>query len=81
MDFDVKIYTSAACGYCERAKKLLNSLGIKFEEVSVESNPEERARLIEEFNWMTVPAIFINGELIGGYDELAKMNAEGKLGV
>lgn len=77
----IKIYTTSVCPYCEKAKELLNSLNLEFEEVNVETKPEERAKIIKEHNWMTVPAIFINGELIGGYDDLAKMNAEGKLSV
>lgn len=75
----VKIYTTPVCPYCMKAKELLNSLNIEFEEVNVAENTEEREKIIKDYGWMTVPAIFIDGELIGGYDDLYKLNKEGKL--
>ncbi|MDP2684263.1 MAG: glutaredoxin domain-containing protein [bacterium] len=73
------MYSTPTCPYCERAKELLNNVGLVYEDVDVETNPQERVNLIKKYNWMTTPAIFIDGELIGGYDELSKLNAEGKL--
>ncbi len=75
----IKMYSSPTCPYCERAKELLNSLSLEYEDVDVDTSPEERVRLIEEHQWMTIPAIFIDDTLIGGYDELAKMHLEGKI--
>lgn len=75
----IKMYSTPTCPYCERAKELLNNVGLVYEDVDVETNPQERVNLIKKYNWMTTPAIFIDGELIGGYDELSKLNAEGKL--
>lgn len=75
----IKIYTTPTCSYCHRAKDLLRSLDLEFEEVDVESDPKKRTEIIEKYQWMTVPAIFIDGTLIGGYDDLAKLNADGKL--
>lgn len=76
---EVKIYTTPVCPYCMKAKQLLGELGVKYEEIDVAENTVERERIIEEYNWRTVPAIFIGGELVGGYDDIAKLHAEGKL--
>ena len=73
------MYTSPTCPYCERAKELLHSLNLEYDDINIEARPEERVKLIQEHNWMTTPAVFIDGELIGGYDELAKMHAKGEL--
>ncbi|OGH58934.1 MAG: hypothetical protein A2725_04270 [Candidatus Magasanikbacteria bacterium RIFCSPHIGHO2_01_FULL_33_34] len=76
---NIKIYTTPTCPYCERAKELLNSINLEYKEVDVESNPEERVKLIEDYQWMTVPAVFIDDKLVGGYDDLVKIHSEGKL--
>jgi len=76
---DVTVYSTNSCGYCVRAKALLSKLGIKFEEVDVSSDADKRAWLVQTTGRRTVPQIFIKGEPIGGFDELAAMNAAGKL--
>lgn len=76
---DIKIYTSPTCPHCERAKELLNSNQVKFEEVDIEKNMEERIKLLTKYNWMTTPAVFVNDELIGGYDELVNLLNKGEL--
>lgn len=75
----VEVYTTDYCPYCVRAKDLLKSKGVAFEE-KVMTTQEERIALMERANGRrTVPQIFINGEGIGGYDDLAALNAKGDL--
>jgi glutaredoxin 3 len=76
---DVVVYSTNSCGYCVRAKALLSKLGIKFEEVDVSNDTDKRAWLIQTTGRRTVPQIFIKGEAIGGFDELAALNSGGKL--
>jgi glutaredoxin 3 len=76
---DVVVYSTTSCGYCVRAKALLGKLGIKFEEVDVSNDAEKRQWLVSTTGRRTVPQIFIKGESIGGFDELAALNASGKL--
>jgi glutaredoxin 3 len=76
---DVVVYSTSSCGYCVRAKALLGKLGIKFEEIDVSNDSEKRQWLIQTTGRRTVPQIFIKGESIGGFDELAALNARGQL--
>ena len=76
---DVVVYSTNSCGYCGRAKALLGKLGIKFEEVDVSNDADKRQWLIQTTGRRTVPQIFIKGEAIGGFDELAALNAGGGL--
>lgn len=77
----VKIYTTEYCPYCHAAKEMLSSLGIDFEEIGLDRDPELRQRLSAENNgWRTVPMVFIDGRLIGGYSELRKLVRRGELG-
>ena len=71
MSVPVKIYTTSYCGYCRMAKSLLVSRKIAFEEVDVTADDEARDWLVKETGRRTVPQIFIGGESIGGYQELA----------
>lgn len=74
---DITIYTSPTCGYCHQAKQLLSAEGIEYTEVDVIENPEARDAIVEKTGHMTLP-IIMNGEvLIGGYDDLAKLHADG----
>lgn len=75
----VTIYTTAACPYCERAKRLLASLDIPYKEVDLTENDALRKELIETYQWQSVPIILIDDELVGGYDDLARLRANGEL--
>lgn len=75
----VEIYTTKLCPYCYRAKSLLNSKGVAFHEVDVSFNPKMRQWLLDRTGRRTVPQIFINEESVGGYDDLAALDQEGKL--
>jgi glutaredoxin 3 len=76
----VEVYTTSYCPYCIRAKSLLKSKGVAFEEIDVSADPALREKMIElSGGRRTVPEIFINGRIIGGYDELRALEAEGRL--
>ncbi|MBI2990361.1 MAG: glutaredoxin [Candidatus Magasanikbacteria bacterium] len=75
----VIIYSTPTCPYCARAKALLGSLGVAYEEVDLASNPELREQLSEKYHWQSVPMIVIGDEFVGGYDDLAKLQAEAEL--
>ena len=77
---DVEIYTTRVCPYCVRAKSLLQKKGQSFREIDVTHDAEQRAALIEKSGGQrTVPQIFINGQHIGGSDDLYALDREGKL--
>lgn len=76
----VEIYTSPFCGYCFRAKRLLDSKGVSFEEFDVMMDAAKREEMVERAaGRSTVPQIFIDGRHIGGCDELHALDKAGKL--
>ena len=76
----VEIYTKLACGFCYRAKKLLEMKKVPYEEYSVDVGGAKKAEMIERAGGrMTVPQIFINGQYVGGCDELMALEYQGKL--
>lgn len=76
----VEIYSSMFCGFCARAKHLLKSKGVDFEEIEVDYEPAKREEMIERANGRhTVPQIFIDDRHIGGSDDLALLDAKGEL--
>lgn len=76
----VEIYTSRFCGYCARAKDLLQDKGAGFKEFDVNSEAGLRQKMTTRANGLTsVPQIFINGEHIGGCDELYALERAGQL--
>lgn len=79
MSKPVVVYTKESCPYCIRAKNLLNQKGVPFVEHNLENKPQELAELKERTGWKTVPQIFIDGQLIGGFSELAALETQGKL--
>lgn len=76
----VEIYTKFTCPYCYRAKSLLSSKGVEFDEVEVSMGGEPKAEMIRRAGGRTtVPQIFIDGRHVGGSDDLAALDREGKL--
>jgi glutaredoxin 3 len=76
----VEIYTKSFCPYCARAKKLLGEKGAAFEEFEISAGGEKRQEMIQRAGGRTtVPQIFIDGRHIGGSDDLAALEREGKL--
>ena len=80
MSTKVIIYTSSLCGFCYRAKSLLNKKNIPFEEIDVDLNYEKRNEMIKKSNGKTsVPQIFYKNHHIGGCDDLYKLEEQNGL--
>ena len=76
----VKMYTTAVCPYCIRAKQILKSKGVEqIDEVRVDANPAERMKMMEITGRRTVPQIFIGDTHVGGCDELIALDGRGGL--
>jgi glutaredoxin 3 len=76
----VEIYTTPTCGYCAAAKSLLRRKGVTFTEVDLYATPERRPEMERRANGRrTVPQIFINGQHVGGCDDLHALDAARKL--
>ena len=76
----VEVYTTTYCPFCTRAKSLLKSKNIAFVEIDVTEDDALREKMIElSGGRRSVPEIFINGKIIGGFDELKALNDAGKL--
>lgn len=76
----VEIYTTTFCGFCYRAKALLTKKGVDFIEYDVDEIAGLRQKMRDRSNGArTVPQIFINDQHVGGSDDLAALNAAGKL--
>lgn len=76
---DIVLYTTAWCGYCIRAKALLDDLGLAYDNVSLDDDPRFRQRVYDLGHQWTVPLVVIDGQPIGGYDELSALNRSGAL--
>jgi len=73
------MYTTAWCGYCVRAKTLLDARGLEYEEISLDDDPAFRQKLLDLTGGWTVPQILIDGRPIGGYTELWQLDRTGGL--
>jgi glutaredoxin 3 len=77
---NVEIYTKLGCGYCARAKRLLDQKGVAYDEYDITLGGEKRQEMIQRVpDARTVPQIFIGGNHIGGSDDLAALEQAGKL--
>jgi glutaredoxin 3 len=76
----VKMYTTAVCPYCIRAKQILKSRGVEhIEEIRVDTQPDERVKMMELTGRRTVPQIFVGDTHVGGCDDLMALDAQGGL--
>jgi len=76
----VEIYTSPLCGYCHAAKRLLDGKGISYTEFDVLAAPAKRDEMLGRANGRhTVPQIFVGAHHVGGYDDIAALERQGKL--
>ena len=76
----VKMYTTAVCPYCVRAKQILKSRGVaEIEEIRVDTDPAQRAHMMEITGRRTVPQIFIGQTHVGGCDDLMALDSQGGL--
>ena len=76
----VKMYTTAVCPYCIRAKQILKSKGVEqIEEIRIDSDPQARATMMDKTQRRTVPQIFIGDTHVGGCDDLIALDGRGGL--
>jgi glutaredoxin 3 len=76
----VKMYTTAVCPFCIRAKQILKARGVeRIEEVRVDTQPQERMKMMEMTGRRTVPQIFIGDTHVGGCDDLMALDHRGGL--
>jgi glutaredoxin 3 len=76
----VKMYTTAVCPYCIRAKQILKSKGVEqIEEIRIDTNPEQRDHMMQVTGRRTVPQIFIGDTHVGGCDDLVALDGKGGL--
>ena len=76
----VKMYTTAVCPYCIRAKQILTARGVDtIDEIRVDTQPEERMKMMQVTGRRTVPQIFIGDTHVGGCDELMALDSRGGL--
>jgi glutaredoxin 3 len=73
------IYTTEPCGYCRTAKALLDKRSIPYAEINLAKDPSGRAELVKLTGMMTFPQVVIDGEPIGGYQELVQADRSGRL--
>ena len=76
----VKMYTTASCPYCIRAKQILKARGVEqIDEIRVDASPDERMKMMEMTGRRTVPQIFIGDTHVGGCDDLMALDGRGGL--
>ena len=76
---NVVMYTTGMCPYCVRAKMLLQNKGVHWEELRIDADRQLMQEMMTRSNRRTVPQIFIGDHHVGGYDDLAELDAFGKL--
>jgi glutaredoxin 3 len=76
----VKMYTTAVCPYCTRAKQILKAKGVEqIEEIRIDTDPVQRDHMMQTTGRRTVPQIFIGSTHVGGCDDLMALDAKGGL--
>ncbi len=74
------MYTTAICPYCVAAKSVLRAKGLEYSEIRIDTDPAKRDEMLTRSGGRrTVPQIFINGELVGGHDDLVAADRSGRL--
>ena len=75
----VTVYTTEPCGYCRTAKALLDRRGVPYEEINLAKDAAGRAQLVALTGMMTFPQVMIDGEPLGGFQELVAADRSGRL--
>ena len=75
----ITLYTTAICPYCVRAKHLLQHKGVEYREIRVDHDHDQMQHMMEITRRHTVPQIFIGERHVGGFDDLARLDARGEL--
>jgi len=73
------MYTQVLCGYCAAARALLKNKDVKYQEINITLNSDRRREMMARSGRQTVPQIFIGDRHVGGYDDLALLDDQGKL--
>ena len=80
--YEILVYTSDNCSFCNLAKDLLRNKKLNFKEINISKDNNLKKKMMEDTNGlMTVPQIFINSKHIGGYDELNNLENSKKLDI
>ncbi len=79
MTAEVIVYSKANCPYCDRAKQLLESKKVSYQEIRIDLQPQYRDEMVNRSGRRTVPQIFIDGKPIGGFDDMAALEKAGQL--
>jgi glutaredoxin 3 len=75
----ITVYTTEPCGYCRTAKTLLDRRGIRYEEINLAKDADGRAELVALTGMMTFPQVILDGQPLGGFQELAAADRDGRL--
>lgn len=76
----IEMYTTAVCPYCVAAKNLLKSKGLEWQEIRIDTDPDRRDEMLQRAEGRrTVPQIFVNDQLVGGFDDLVAADRSGRL--
>jgi glutaredoxin 3 len=75
----VVVYSAGYCAYCERTKALLERKAVEFTEIMVDQDPARRAEMVQRTGRRTVPQIFIGETHVGGFEDIYRLEREGKL--
>ena len=75
----VTVYTTDPCSFCARVKGLLSSRGVQFEEVNLSRDPAGRVELAQRTGMMTFPQVIVDGQLLGGFNEVQHAARSGRL--
>ena len=75
----ITVYSTDPCSFCERAKQLLKLRKLSFEEINLSKDPAGRLELVEKTGMLSFPQIVIEGEVLGGFQELVQADLSGRL--
>ena len=73
------VYATDPCSFCTRTKELLARRGIAFEEINLSKDPAGRAKLVDETGMLSFPQVVVDGEVLGGFQEVVRADAAGRL--
>jgi glutaredoxin 3 len=76
---DVTVYSTEPCSFCARVKALLSARGVPFEEVNLAKDPDGRLELVQRTGMMSFPQVVVDGQLLGGYNEVLAADESGRL--
>lgn len=76
---EIIVYKKNPCPYCDRAMNFLDGRDLKYQVVDLTDKMDELQKMKQKWGWQTVPMIFINGKLIGGYNDLKALDESGEL--